>query len=231
MLVLAQLGHLPAGQTEIDDTVLAATRVPLTAGQTRYAAGWYVHRLWEDAATGQDANDPGLPLLYEHVGNAHTFRSYVGFVPDMGFGLAVTMNATDVLGPAAAPWDNLGDGIIRLALGREPFPPAVYGDLLDRNGRLAYVLGVITVVAASIWALRARRRRRLAIAVATILDVGALALALVYAPSKMGEPLIAVVRLFPDLGFMSLVVVAVVIAFFVLLLRQVLAARRQPAAP
>jgi CubicO group peptidase (beta-lactamase class C family) len=232
-LVLAQLGSVPGGQTEIDRPLLAATRVPLATidRSTRYAAGWFVRRFWEDATTGQDADDPALPLLYEHAGNAHTFRSYIGFVPDLGFGLAVTMNATDVLGPAAAPWDNLGNGIIRLALGREPSPPAVYGDPLDRNARLAYVLGAMAVVAASIWALRARRRRRLAIAIAAVVDLFAVGLALVYAPTKMGEPLVAVVRFFPDLGLMTVAVVAVAIAFFALLLRQALMARRGPAAP
>jgi CubicO group peptidase (beta-lactamase class C family) len=61
-LVLAQLGQVPGGQTEIDAQLLAATRAPLsTVNQdSRYAAGWFVHRFWEDAADGQDPNDPSL---------------------------------------------------------------------------------------------------------------------------------------------------------------------------
>jgi hypothetical protein len=152
-------------------------------------------------------------------------------VPDAGFGLTVTMNATDVLGPAAARWDNISDGIIRLALGRQPFPPAVYGDLLDQNAKLAYALGVLIAVAASVWALRARRRRRLAIATATLINVAAVGLALIYAPSRAGDPLLVFVRLFPDVGLMTVVGVGVAIVFFGLLLRQAYRERHRAERP
>jgi CubicO group peptidase (beta-lactamase class C family) len=130
-VVLAQLGHVPGGQSDIDAALLEATRAPLATVHeySHYAAGWFVHRFWLDTTWGQD--DPALPLVYSHAGETPSSRSFMAFVPEQDFGLVMTMNMTD--GTVGSRWDALSDGVIRLALGRAPLPAVTLEDPLTHN--------------------------------------------------------------------------------------------------
>jgi CubicO group peptidase (beta-lactamase class C family) len=227
-VVLAQLGHVPGGQSDIDAALLEATRAPLATVDeySHYAAGWFVHRFWLDTTWGQD--DPALPLVYSHAGETPSSRSFMAFVPEQDFGLVMTMNMTD--GTVGSRWDALSDGVIRLALGRAPLPAVTLEDPLTQNAKVAYVLALVVQLVASVWALRARRRRRLAIATAAIVNLAALGLALMYAPASAGTPLRVILRNNPDMGLATMAGMAVAICWFVLQLRQAYRARRRAAA-
>jgi CubicO group peptidase (beta-lactamase class C family) len=223
-VVLAQLGHVPAGQSDVDSDLLAATRTPLATVDeyVQYAAGWNVHRFWADNALGQD--DPALPLVYEHPGQVNTFRSYMGFVPDRGFGLVLAMNANDVFQPPQ--WEAVSAGVTRLALGRAPLPAPTLEDPLTQYAKALYVLALLVQLLASAWALRARRRRRLAVAVAAGVNLVVVGLALVYAPAKAGLPLLVLMRTHPDMGLATLIILGVAIAWLALQAHQSYARRR-----
>lgn len=214
-LALAHLGRVPAGQTDIDRALFAATRAPLTQvdASVGYAAGWWVHPFWHDTEVGQDPNDPTLPLAYEHGGTARTYRTFIEFVPDAGFGLVLAMNTTDEV--VQSRWGYLSGGIERLVLGRRPGTPMISESPLRQYGKLTYLVALILQLAASAWSLRARRRRRLALGAALAVNLAVLALELVYAPLEAGSTLLVVVRLSPDLGLMTVASVVVAMVWVV----------------
>lgn len=229
-LALAQLGETRAGQTDIDSALLATTRAPLTRTDpdVQYAAGWWVHPFWPDSEAGQDPNQLVLPTMFEHTGNFHTSGSYIAFVPDSGFGLALTMNATDEVAPSR--WGFLPGGIIRLALGRQPGTPVASESLLRQYAKLAYLLALVLQLAVIVWSLRARRRRRLAVGAATVVMLGVLALEIGYAPIEAGSSLWNVMRLSPDLGLMTVASAGVALIWLALVgVRRVRVARHRNA--
>ena len=219
-LALAQLGRVPAGQTEIDTTLLAATRTPLAQvdSSAGYAAGWWVHRFWHGMDAGQDPNDPALPLAYEHGGAARTYRTFIEFVPDLGFGLVLAMNATDEV--VQSRWGYLSGGIEELALGRQPETPVISEGPLRQYAKAAYLLALVLQVAVGAWSLRTRRRRRLALGAAIVVNLAVLALELGYAPLEAGTTLLVVLRLTPDQGLMTGASVVVALVWSVLQMRR-----------
>jgi CubicO group peptidase (beta-lactamase class C family) len=220
-LALAQLGRVPAGQTDVDAALLAATRAPLTQVDRSIgcAAGWWVHRFWHDTEVGQDPNDPALPLAYEHGGTARTYRTFIEFVPDAGFGLVLAMNTTGEV--VQSRWGYLSGGIERIALGRQPVTPVMSESPLRQYAKPAYLLALVLQLAVSAWSLRAGRRRRLALGTAIVVNLAVLALELGYAPLDAGTNLLVVLRLTPDLGLMTVASVGLALTWFVLQLRRI----------
>jgi len=210
--LLAQLGEGAPNTSEVDRSVLEASRNVLSRADSynEYASGWYVHRFWPEWHEGEDLNDPSMPLVYEHDGTATTYRSYAGFVPDRGLGVAMTLNTMDEV--VASRWDYLNDGIMRLASGHSPQAPTTSEDWLRRNSRALYVIALICQLSASAWSLLARRGLIAWLIVAAAVNTIVLGLALVYAPSRADGPLQVFLRLTPDLGVMT--VLAVAISFF-----------------
>ena len=225
--VLAELGQVPRDQSEIDAALLDATRAPLTRINTysEYASGWFVHRFWPEMRQSEDPNDPSLPHMYEHDGTASTFRSYIGFVPQRGFGLVMTLNTTDETIPSR--WGYLNDGIVRLAVGGQPQVPVISEDLLHHYARLVYVLGLLVQIAVSTWSLFDRRRSPVVVVVAALVNAGALGLALIYAPVSSGVPLPVLLRLSPDLGLMTLLAGAVTLAWLTVQIRLVISRQKR----
>jgi ABC-type uncharacterized transport system permease subunit len=151
----------------------------------------------------------------------------MGFVPDLGFGLAVAMNANDVLQPPR--WEAISAGITRLALGRAPLPAPTLEDPLTQYSKVLYVLALLVQLMVSAWALRARRRR-LAVAIAVVVNLAVVGLALAYAPAKAEVPLQVLLRTHPDMGLATIAILGVAIAWLVLQARRSYAGRRRAGA-
>lgn len=224
-VTLAQLGDIPAGQSDVDADLLAATRMPLSrpGEASQYASGWWVHRFWPAWHEGLDPNDPSLPMMYEHDGAAGTYRSYVGYAPDLGFGLAMTTNAGNEVVPSL--WGSFASDTMRVAIGTEPLMAGPREDLLRQLSRPLYALLVLLQLLAAAWSLRSRWRR-LAVGLAALANAGILAFMLVYAPESSGAPLALLLRATPDLGLMTVLSVLIAAGWLALLLARTVADRR-----
>ena len=222
-VALAQLGEIPPGQSDVDAEILAATRVPLSRENDaiEYSSGWHVHRFWPAKHEG-DPNDPTLPLMYEHGGNAPTYASYMAYVPDTGFGLAIMANADDEVVPS--PWKNFVFDTMRVALGVEPRMAGPNEGLVQQLARPLYALAILLQLVTAIWSLR--RRRWLAIALAAIVNAGALAFMIIYAPMSSEAPLAVLMQSAPDLGLMTVLSVLVAVGWLALLLARAVTDQR-----
>ena len=220
-VVLAQLGDVPVGQSDVDAQLLAATRMPLSRPNeyNQYASGWWIHRFWP-AQTEGDPNNPSLPMMYEHIGDAATYNSFVGYVPELGFGMVMTANAADNV--VGSRWRNFVFDTMRVAVGTEPRMADPNEDLVRQFARPLYGLAILLQILTVIWSLRSRRRR-VAIGLAALVNAGVLSLMLIYAPVSSDAPLSNLLRSSPDLGLMTVLAVLVTAGWLVLLLPRAVA--------
>jgi CubicO group peptidase (beta-lactamase class C family) len=223
-VVLAQLDEIPADQVDVGAELLAATRVPLSRENdaVEYASGWHVHRFWPLQTEG-DPNNPALPLMYEHDGDASTYKSFLAFVPDLRFGMVMTANASDEV--VSSPWRNFVFDTMRVANGVEPRMAGPTEDVVRQFARPLYVVAILLQLVTAVWSLRVRRRR-LAIGLAALANAGALGLMLIYAPVSSDTPLAVLLRSTPDLGVMTVFSVLVASGWLALLLVRLVANRR-----
>jgi len=179
-----------------------------------YAMGWDVRPLWEalDPAPGVPTTAYHLPALVEHGGRAANGHTYVGFVPDRGWGFAMLMNINDVT--AESRYMHTEQGILAILSGADPPVARIYeGPLILYGKQIAMALLVLELVSL-LWVLdRMRRwrrpqparstwmRRALAMAVPLLLDLLVIYLFLVVAPATLGAPLDIVLHYTPDLPY------------------------------
>lgn len=222
-VALAQLGDIPEGQADVNGELLAATRASLSRQDDvqEYASGWHVHRFWP-AITEGDPNDPTLPMMYEHGGNTPTFASFVAYVPESGFGIALTANVDDEVVPSR--WRNFVFDTMRVAVGTPPRMVGPTEDLVRQLARPLYALGILLQLVTAIWSLR--DRRRLPIVLAAVASAGVLAFMLVYAPIVGDTSVAILLRVVPDLALMTVAAVLVAVLWLALMLRSWLSDRR-----
>lgn len=214
-VALAQLGDIPTGQADLDAELLAETRMSLSRENraVEYASGWRVHRFWPVHTEG-DPNDPTVPMMYEHSGNLPTYASFVAYVPERGFGVAITANADDKV--VESRWTNFVFDTMRVAIGTDPRMAGPTEDLPRQFVRPLYALAILLQLVAAIWSLRSRRRR-LAIGVAAAVNLGVLALMVAYPPITAGVSWLILLTAAPDLGLMTVLAFVVAVAWLVLL--------------
>jgi CubicO group peptidase (beta-lactamase class C family) len=227
-------------------------------GSKEYAMGWFTRPLLEPADSGGD-----VPLVLEHQGewgNTHTFKA---IVPASGIGVALMVNANDTSAPSRLK--ALDSNVLRILHGHPPTPTVVQEDWLQRYSwmvSLALLLAELLSLALALTVVfrtgtfrrgparkglfRTRRARKLAPArkrwslltyavTALALDVFALWLCFIYAPSRFETHLAVIVRQFPDVGISLVPVLALAIIWplprTVLLLARVFTSGPAPGRP
>jgi hypothetical protein len=195
-----------------------------------------------------------VPLVLEHQGewgNTHTFKA---IVPASGIGVALMVNANDTSAPSRLK--ALDSNVLRILHGHPPTPTVVQEDWLQRYSwmvSLALLLAELLSLALALTVMfRTGKFRKLATArklaparkrwsllayavTALALDVFALWLCFIYAPSRFETHLAVIVRQFPDVGISLVPVLALAIIWplprTVLLLARVFTSGPAPGRP
>ena len=175
-----------------------------------YAMGWDVRPYWEALVVpGGSPADYPIPALVEHGGAAPNGHTYVGLVPERGWGFAVLMNIFDEADQD--PFMHVEQGIQRILAGKEPQSLTLGLDPLGRNARATGILVLLPEIASLSWSARTLRRgrrlgpmrppaRRVVVTLAAplLLDVLVLWLVLIYVPARFETALPAILAYQPD---------------------------------
>jgi CubicO group peptidase (beta-lactamase class C family) len=189
-LLRAQLGR-PSG---IDASVLAADRVPLSRlnKYSQYGSGWFIRPFWELHDADKNWNDPTLPKLWEHDGDAERSMSYLAFAPDIGFGVVVLTNSG--MGTDRDRWSRFTYSLLHEIVGTKSSPSPV--DPVTAAAPFVLVaLPVLLLLTIGWLVLGLVRRPRSRLARAAPLVVGVLlatavgVIGFVFVPSKTFIPL------------------------------------------
>jgi hypothetical protein len=181
-----------------------------------YAMGWDIRPYWEAlVVAGAQPADYPIPALIEHGGAAPNGHTYVGLLPERGWGFAVLMNMFDEADPD--PFMHVEQGIQRILAGKEPLPLSLALDPLGRNARATALLVLLLEIVSLAWSLRTLRHwRRSGItrpavprAVATLtapllLDALVLWLVLLHVPARFETTLPAILAYQPDAPWIAL---------------------------
>ena len=184
-----------------------------------YAMGWFTRPLVESVDPAKPAPAEGLPLLLEHQGEWGNSHTYLAMVPDSGLGVALVINGNDTAAPSRLK--AIDTNILRILHGQSPVPPVIQEDWLQRYS-WAVALALLLAELLSLWlALRfllrnpfpaGRRWTPLAWGTAALaLDLFALWLCLIYAPTRFDTHLLVIIRQFPDVGVSLVPVLALAI--------------------
>jgi hypothetical protein len=172
--------------------------------------GWFLRPADELVGAGLPAGSTA-PTIVEHDGSTPVTDSYVGFIPELGVGIAYVANAGDDLGRAA--WDHLPTALWRTVLGADPGAPGADRDPIRANARSIYAgafMLLLALVAAGIASLRGRggpRMRWVLIAVTSLVAAVLCYLGLAYAPAAGDTTIGTLIRWSPDLGLMTVAIV------------------------
>lgn len=232
------IAHLGAATTPTDGAEpipadsLALARAPLHdfGGGWGYAMGWFVRPADELVGAGLPAGSVA-PTIVEHDGSSPVTDTYVGFIPGLGIGIAYVANAGDELGQAA--WDHLPTALWRTVLGADPGAPGPDRDPVQANAKRIYagsILLLLGLVIGGIASLRGRggpRLRRVLIVVTSLVAAVLCFLALAYAPAVGDTTIGTLVRWSPDLGLMTVAIVALTGVWVVALMAAAAASRRR----
>lgn len=189
-LVQAQLGA-PSG---IAASTLAADRAPLTRlnEYSQYGSGWFIRPFWEMHDSDENGDDPTLPQLWEHDGDAQRSMSYVSFSPDIGFGVVVLTNSG--LGMDRDRWSRFTYSLLHEIVGTTPSPAAV--DPLVAAAPVILIVLPVVLLLTLVWlciVLRRRPRSRLArwtpMVVGVVMAGATISLAFAFVPSRTFTPL------------------------------------------
>ncbi|MGW4928760.1 serine hydrolase domain-containing protein [Agromyces sp. NPDC004153] len=190
-LVEAHLGT----STGIDPDVLEAARRPLTEidRYAGYASGWYQRAFWELTEFDAGWEDPDLPRIWEHGGDALRAMSYIAIAPDLGFGVVVLTNTG--LGSDQGRFAGFTNALLHEIVGTRAAP--VSTDPLIAAAP-AIMIGMPLLLAAAIaWVVLVLRRppasriaRWLPVAVTAVLVALTLWIAFVVVPASTRASLI-----------------------------------------
>ena len=211
--IIANLNGGRVGQARIlSDAGMAMLHAPAveTDPEHAYAMGWAVRPYWEALeVAGAPPTSYSLPALIEHEGASPTAHTYVGLVPERGWGFAVLMNTFDWIDGSA--YAHVEQGIQRLLAGKEPLPAYPGRDLIDRNARNIAIGLLVLELVSLVWSIRVirhwsgpaglrptGRRAAVALAVPLVLDVFVLALLLVFIPAVFDTSLAEALTYQPD---------------------------------
>ena len=193
-----------------------------------YAMGWNVRPLWEalDLLTPGVASDEAgfeLPELVEHGGSWPNTHTYVGMVPDQGWGLALLVNGNDPRQEGRL--GILEQNVLRLSQGRDPV--GWDDSYLDPIARHAVVISFVLLVAelvSLVWSVRLLRRlrrpspiaagrRRLIVgwALAIALDLLVLAIFLPVLADRVNLDVVRLTRISPDTALLLVPTLALAI--------------------
>jgi CubicO group peptidase (beta-lactamase class C family) len=175
-----------------------------------YAMGWDVRPYWEAlVVVGEQPADYPIPALIEHGGAAPNGHTYVGLVPERGWGFAVLMNTFDEADQD--PFMHVEQGIQRILAGKEPLSLTLGLDPLGRNARATGLLVLLLELASLSWSVRTLRRWRrfgttghsagralVALAAPLLLDALVLWLVLIHVPARFETTLPAILAYQPD---------------------------------
>lgn len=184
-----------------------------------YAMGWFTRPLVESVDPAQPPPEQGLPLLLEHQGEWGNSHTYLAMVPASGLGVALVINGNDTAAPSRLK--AIDTNILRILHGQAPVPAVVQEDWLQQYSwavSLALLLAeLLSLRLALRFLLRkpakaGRRWTPLAWGTAALaLDLFALWLCLVYAPTRFDTHLFVIIRQFPDVGVSLVPVLALAI--------------------
>jgi CubicO group peptidase (beta-lactamase class C family) len=218
--IIANLnGGLVSGARIISAAGMGTLHAPVTQSSDEfhaYAMGWDVRPYWEAlVVAGASPVDYPLPALVEHGGAAPSGHTYVGLVPERGWGFAVLMNTFDQADQV--PFLHVEQGIQRILAGKEPLPLALDLDPLGRSARATGLLLLLLELVSfwwSVWTFRRWRRpgtRRpaagravVALAAPLLLDVLTLWLLLIEIPARFDTTLPAILAYQPDAPWLVL---------------------------
>jgi hypothetical protein len=172
--------------------------------------GWDVRPYWEAfVVAGEPPADYPIPALVEHGGAAPNGHTYVGLVPERGWGFAVLMNIFDEA--EQDPFLHVEQGIQRILAGKEPLSLTLGLDPLGRNARATAILLLLLEIVSLSWSVRtlrhwrrpgttrpAARRALGTLAAPLLLDVLVLWLLLIYVPARFETTLPAILAYQPD---------------------------------
>jgi CubicO group peptidase (beta-lactamase class C family) len=175
-----------------------------------YAMGWDVRPYWEAlVVAGEPPADYPIPALVEHGGAAPDGHTYVGIVPERGWGFALLMNVFDEADQE--PFLHVEQGIQRILAGKEPLPLTQGLDPLGRNARATGLLLLFLELVSlswSVWTLRRWRRPDtpppaagrvlVTLAAPLLLDALVLWLVLIHVPARFETTLPAILAYQPD---------------------------------
>lgn len=240
---LFQLGHPPGGATLLRPESVAELHAkgPQIDDRHWYGLGWVIRPLWEalDATPAEGPITEPVPDLVEHGGSWETAHTYIGLVPERGWGVVLLTNINDATMSTRYFWTELG--LLDLLSGGEPEAPRPFEPVEIRYGKQLVLLlfGLqLTALALTVPVVRGGRPRTVrsratilaGTAAALVVDLAVLDLLLVQAPAWFKQPIEGIVQYAPDVG--ALLIPMVVLAGLwgpvrtVLLLR---VARRTPA--
>lgn len=216
------------GTQVLDAAAMADLRHPLTHPDPwdGYGWGWWSSPLWNAGSLtdGPEISRYEVPVMLEHTGSHATFASGMVLLPEEGLGVVVLMNMNDEV--ASSRFYELHTGIAQMLLGRDAPPLVAYDDLLAQNGRLIALAWVVAMSLLVAWSVRRYRRwgrdpasaPRGAWAVARklilplLINLGLLAGFWLLVASR-GEisfgVIVRIVRLWPDIGLLVLLVTAI----------------------
>ena len=181
-----------------------------------YAMGWDVRPYWEAlVVAGEQPADYLIPALVEHGGAAPDGHTYVGLVPERGWGFAVLMNIFDMADQD--PYMHVEQGIQRILAGKEPLPLTLGLDPLGRNARSTGLLLLLLELVSLSWSVLTLRRWRrpgttrpaagravVALAAPLLLDVLTLWLLLIHVPARFDTTLPVILTYQPDAAWIVL---------------------------
>lgn len=189
-LLQTQLGR----QSGIDASVLAADRAPLSRlnKYSQYGSGWFIRPFWEMHDADKTWNDPALPKLWEHDGDAQRSMSYLAFAPDIGFGVVVLTNSG--MGIDRDRWSRFTYSLLHEIVGTKASPSAVdpvtaAAPVILLGLPLALLLTIGWLVLVLVRRPRSRLVRAVPLAVGVLLAAATAGLAFVFVPSKTYMPL------------------------------------------
>jgi hypothetical protein len=158
--IIANLNGGLAGEARIISAAgMDALHAPVAEAEDEfhaYAMGWVVRPYWEAlVVAGEQPADYPIPALVEHGGAAPDGHTYVGLVPERGWGFALLMNIFDEADQE--PYLHVEQGIQRILARKEPLPLALGLDPLGRNVRATGLLLLFLELVSlswSVWTLR-----------------------------------------------------------------------------
>jgi len=231
------LAHLNQGTykgTEVlDGSSMADLRRPLVHPDpwNGYGWGWWTYPMWGagELQDGGDISSYSVPVMLEHGGSHATYASSMLLLPEEEIGVVVLMNMNDE--NASSRFYQMHTGIAQILLGHDAPTLTSYDEPLMQYGKLIGLAWVALLVAFVAWSVRRYRRwrrepgsaprgwaviRRMVVPLAAVVAqlVGFWLLVMSQGGSISDTP--RVVRLWPDIGLIVIVVSLVSIGWIVI---------------